>query len=703
MRGGGSSKRCNGRELPPVSPTGSSYPAAPSRRSAPPRGGSASSSSAPARLGRLTQVAEQPLHRALGLTDGEFDRICELLTRTPNHFELAVFSLLWSEHCGYKHSALLLKNLPSEGARVLQGPGENAGVIDLGGGEAVAFKVESHNHPSAVEPFQGAATGVGGILRDIIAMGARPVALLDGLRFGQPDWHFDRAVAGVGHYGNCTGVPNVGGEVVFDRAYGDNCLVNAMCVGLLPTERVLKAKATGPGNALVLFGATTGRDGIGGASVLASQELGEGDEDKRPSVQVGDPFTGKKLIEVSQELVERGLVVALQDCGAAGLASSLSEMAKGDAGVDVRLDRVPLREADMEPWEVMISESQERMVAVVRPELVEQVVEVCERWELHVATIGEVTTTGRLRALWEGEVVGDIEAALLTDECPRYEVETRPRELRPASRPTGLGDPNLRSRAWVYRPYDQLVGSRTVRRPGLDAAVLRLRPSLRGLAVSLDGPPVGERDPWRAGALAVLDAARNVACVGGRPLALTDCLNFGNPEKPEIAWELEQAIDGIAQAARALGIPVVSGNVSLYNETDGRAIPPTPVIGCVGLVDDVRRVPAGWRTGDAVMLVAAPDALDLEAEAALVELLWRAAPEVSLAHDVSDGGLEVALAEAAVWSGVGAEIDLPAEPLCGAAIVACAAGEIDGTRIGTVGGDQLLGRSLADLRAELAA
>jgi phosphoribosylformylglycinamidine synthase len=658
-----------------------------------------------ATLDRLTQVAEQPLHRALGLTDGELERIRELLGRDPNDFELAVFSLLWSEHCGYKHSALLLKRLPSAGARVLQGPGENAGVIDLGSGEAVAFKVESHNHPSAVEPFQGAATGVGGILRDIVAMGARPVALLDGLRFGAPDWHFDRAVAGVGHYGNCVGVATVGGEVVFDRAYAGNCLVNAMCVGLLPTERVLQAKATGPGNALVLFGATTGRDGIGGASVLASQELGEGADEKRPSVQVGDPFTGKKLIEVSQELVERGLVVALQDCGAAGLASSLSEMAADGAGIDVHLDRVPLREPDLEPWETMISESQERMVAVVRPELVPQVAEVCLRWELHVATIGEVTDAGRLRAFWHGDVVGDLEARLLTDECPRYRVETRPRPQHAPPLPEpALADPNLRSRAWVYRQYDQLVGSRTVRRPGLDAAVIRLRPSLRGLAISLDGPPVGERDPYRAGALAVLDAARNVACAGGEPLALTDCLNFGNPEKPEIAWELERAIAGIADAADALGVPVVSGNVSLYNETDGRAIPPTPVVGCVGLVQDVRLVPGRWRKGDAVLLATATDALDLATEAALVKLLARVAPQVSLAHDVSDGGLAVALAEAALWSGIGADVELPEEPLGGAAVVACdPAHEPDGfRRIGTVGGTRLLGRELADLRAEWA-
>jgi len=434
----------------------------------------------------LGSIAEQPLHRALGLTDGELDRIVALLGREPNHFELAVFSLLWSEHCGYKHSALLLQRLPSDGPRVLQGPGENAGVLDLGEGLAVAFKVESHNHPSAVEPFQGAATGVGGILRDIAAMGARPVALLDGLRFGAPDLHFSRAVGGIGHYGNCVGVPTVGGEVVFDDAYASNCLVNAMCVGLLPRERLTRAKATGAGSLVVLYGATTGRDGIGGASVLASAELGEDDADKRPSVQVGDPFTGKKLIEVSVELVERGLVESLQDCGAAGLASSLSEMA-ADFGLDVHLDRVPLREEGMEPWEIMISESQERMVAIVAPARLPEVQEVCARWELHHAVIGEVTGTGELRALYEDEVVGAIPARLLTDECPRYVVEQEARglsvELPLPDLPSTadvlldlLASPNLRSREFVYRRYDQLVQSRTVRRPGLDAAVLLLRP-----------------------------------------------------------------------------------------------------------------------------------------------------------------------------------------------------------------------------------
>jgi len=632
----------------------------------------------------LTQVApEQPLHRALGLTDGELERIRELLDRDPNDFELAVFSLLWSEHCGYKHSALLLKRLPSQGQRVLQGPGENAGVIDLGEGEAVAFKVESHNHPSAVEPFQGAATGVGGILRDIVAMGARPIALLDGLRFADSGWQFRRAVSGIGAYGNSVGVPNVGGEAVFDEAYRGNCLVNAMCVGLLPADRVTRARATAIGAHVVLFGATTGRDGIGGASVLASAELGEEDADKRPSVQVGDPFTGKKLIESSLELVEGGLVESLQDCGAAGLASALAEMARDGAGIDVHLDRVPLRESNLEPWEIMISESQERMVAVVRPQMLDAVRQVCAKWELPCTAIGDVTDTGELRAYFDDDSVGAIPAAFLTEECPRYEVERKPHSLVHVEPDAE----NRRPKAWIYEQYDQLVGSRTVRRPGLDAAVLRLRPSLRGLAVSLQGPPPGERDPFRAGLLAVLGSARNVACAGAEPLALTDCLNFGNPEKPEIAWELEQAIEGIAQAATALGIPVVSGNVSLYNDTDGRSIPPTPVVGCVGLVPDVRFVPHAWREGDIVVVATAPGELDLAAEAALIRYVWKAAPVLTLAHDVSDGGIEEALREASEWSGVEASVDVPATASGGQVLLACAPDDV--RRLGTRGIQQI--------------
>ncbi len=1100
----------------------------------------------------MTQVApEQPLHRALGLTDGELDRIRELLGRDPNDFELAVFSLLWSEHCGYKHSALLLKRLPSRGKRVLQGPGENAGVIDVGEGEAVAFKVESHNHPSAVEPFQGAATGVGGILRDIVAMGARPIAILDGLRFADSGWQFRRAVAGIGHYGNClagdetivyrnsgtvrattirelveergaegeswmtsppkpfqvlsfdpdrgaaewrdvarvfkrkarkliriqtslgrsltvtpdhpvvivehgnfverpasailkgdripvidnlpdrkpppafdlidlirepaavtlpgfwspskefraslravlrradarhywlkrrelpveafraveehlgvprsslrvrlagprstplpavllmdkrfarligyylsegccskngttskivwtfgrnrrdteclgdiirilneldirrsvevrrstvaitissrllarlltdvlgcgarsrdkripsvlmqapldlqrellkgifrgdgsftfprrgsrvrvshlttsralheqlllilhglgifpschvqhtrtgtirgrvvesrvayaleiyghsavaeaaswfdqrdafsmlvesepsrdspfaaprvrrergfatlgvrnvteteaevsvydlevpgthlfvtsggiithncVGIPTVGGEAVFDEAYRDNCLVNAMCVGLLPADRVTRARATAIGAHVVLYGATTGRDGIGGASVLASAELGEDDPDKRPSVQIGDPFTGKKLIEASLELVEGGLVESLQDCGAAGLASALAEMARDGAGIDLQLDRVPLRETGMEPWEIMISESQERMVAVVRPQMLSAVQRVCAKWELGCTSIGDVTDTGELRAYFEDEPVGAIPAAFLTEECPRYEVAREPQETTNAP----VSEHNSLPKAWIYEQYDQLCGSRTVRRPGLDAAVLRLRPSLRGLAVSLQGPPPGERDPFLAGLLAVLGAARNVACAGGEPLALTDCLNFGNPEKPEIGWELEQAIEAIAQAAEALAVPIVSGNVSLYNDTDGRSIPPTPVVGCVGLVPDVRFVPGAWRKGDVVLVATAPGELDLAAEAALVRYIWKAASVLTLAHDVSDGDIEEAAREAAEFSGAEAELELPEPAPGGQVLLACAPDDLE--RLGTKG------------------
>ncbi len=628
---------------------------------------------------------------------------------------------------------------------MLQGPGENAGVIDLGDGLAVSFKAESHNHPSAVEPFQGAATGVGGILRDIIAMGARPVALLDALRFGAPDHRFSEAVGGIGHYGNCVGVPTVGGEVVFDDVYASNCLVNAMCVGLLPVERLTRAKATGAGSLLVLYGATTGRDGIGGASVLASQELGEESRDKRPSVQVGDPFTGKRLIEISVELVERGLVESLQDCGAAGLASSLSEMA-ADYGIDVHLDRVPQREEDMEPWEVMISESQERMVAIVAPERLAEVEAVIDRWELHRAVIGEVTSSGELRALWDGEVVGSVPARHLTEDCPRYVVEQAPREAQPEVPVEGappaprallelLGSDALRSRAFVYRRYDQLVQSRTVRRPGLDAAVLRLRPSYRGLALTLDGTGrIGSLDPFTGGALAILEAARNVACAGGEPLGFTDCLNFGNPEKPEVAWELAQSIEGMAQACEALGLPIVSGNVSLYNDTEGSSIHPTPTVGCVGLVRDVRRVPGAWQEGDAILLAAAgtpalpgseyqarfgsvsgcPAALDLTAEAGLIELVGRMAERCSLAHDVADGGLAVALAEAAIHSGIGARLDLAEDAAtlfgegAGQVILALPAdqvevdplgSDVDVRRIGEVGGDTILGVPVSDLRA----
>jgi phosphoribosylformylglycinamidine synthase subunit PurL len=646
----------------------------------------------------LNAVTPQPLHRALGLTDGELGRIQELLERDPNDFELAVYSLLWSEHCGYKHSKLLLRRFPTSGARVLQGPGENAGVIDVGDGLAVALKVESHNHPSAVEPFQGAATGVGGILRDIFAMGARPIAILDSLRFGELDDDlqrrlFSQVVAGVGHYGNCVGVANLGGEVYFEPPYERNCLVNAMCVGLLPAERLTSARATGVGNLLVLYGSRTGRDGIGGASVLASQGFDEASADKRPSVQIGDPFMGKKLIECTLELLDRGMLASLQDLGAAGLASSTSEMAAGGGvGLDVDLSKVPLREADMEPFEIMISESQERMAAIVERSMVESVFEVCARWEVDATVIGEVTDSGTLRCLHGGRVVGEIPVETLVDGAPRYQVE-RTRPARLVDEPLAfaavddvagglralLASPNIASRRWIYQQYDQLVGSGTAIRPGGDAGVVRLTPSRRAIAVSLDGN--GRRtslDPRRGGMSAVCEAARNVACTGARPAAVTNCLNFGNPETGEVGYELAEAIEGMSLACEALGLPVVSGNVSLYNEHFGSPIHPTPVVGAVGVLDDAElAVPAGFAdAGDVVLLAGdGPSALDgseyqkrvlgavagripepdLVNERLLHEFLARAAERRLLrsAHDVADGGLAVALAESAIMGGTG--------------------------------------------------
>ena len=650
----------------------------------------------------MNAVSPQPLHRALGLTDGELDRIHEQLGRDPNDFELAVYSLLWSEHCGYKHSKPLLRRFPTSGERVLQGPGENAGVIDVGDGLAVALKVESHNHPSAVEPFQGAATGVGGILRDIFAMGARPIAILDSLRFGELDDDRQRhlfagVVSGVGHYGNCVGVANLGGEVEFDDAYEHNCLVNAMCVGLLDAGRLTTARASGVGNLLVLYGSRTGRDGIGGASVLASQGFDESSSDKRPSVQIGDPFMGKKLIECTLELLDRGLLASLQDLGAAGLASSTSEMAaRGGVGLDVDLSRVPLRESDMQPFEIMISESQERMAAVVEPGSLDRVVEVCSRWEVDATVIGEVAGHGMLRAFFDGEMVGDMPVETLVDGAPQYQVPRErparladaPRSFAPAADPDAalralLGSPAAGSRRWVHRQYDQLVGSGTAVRPGGDAGVVRLTPSRRAIAISLDGN--GRRtslDPRRGGMSAVCEAARNVACTGARPAAVTNCLNFGNPETGEVGFELAEAIEGMALACEALDLPVVSGNVSLYNEHFGRPIHPTPVVGVVGVLDDAElAVPAGFRgEGDVVLLAGGgrraldgslyqklvlgevggriPDP-DLRNERQLHEFLAAAAEARLLrsAHDVAGGGLAFALAEAAIFGAVGVRRD----------------------------------------------
>ncbi len=641
----------------------------------------------------------QPLHRQLGLTDWENDRIPELLGREPTGPELVMFSLMWSEHCSYKHSKPLLRGFPTDGPSVLQGPGENAGAIDIGDGLAVTFKIESHNHPSAVEPFEGAATGVGGIIRDILAMGAKPIALLDSLRFGSLEsnrsrYLFRRAVEGIGHYGNCIGIPTVGGEVGFDPVYEDSCLVNAMCVGIVPSDRILRAAAEGVGNRLILFGNRTGKDGIGGASVLASAEFSH-DDDKRPSVQVSDPFTERKLMDCCQALAESGLLVALQDLGAAGLTSSASEMAsKGGVGLRIDLDRVPLREEGMAPAEILVSESQERMLAVATPENTDAVIRLCEEFDLDATDIGEVTEGDALVAVHGGEVVVDIPARLLADDAPVYEVPqnpaSSPQPIDPTTVPQPadlaaawcdlLARPSIASKRWVYEQYDHLVGANTVVRPGGDAAVVRVPGRATGLALTTD---CAERhcqaDPRGGGAAGVLEAARNVACVGATPSAITNCLNFPNPEKGHTGWRLAQAIAGMADACLALGTPVVSGNVSLYNESADRMIFPTPVVGMVGLMDDASATTghAFVAAGDVVLLAGSgeprldaseylgtadglPDAPDIAAEVALCRFVADAVRRgaVRSAHDISQGGLAVSLAESAVAGAIGATIRL---------------------------------------------
>jgi phosphoribosylformylglycinamidine synthase subunit PurL len=655
---------------------------------------------------------------ALGLTEHEYELVCEKQGGPPNVLELAMYSLLWSEHCAYKHSKKLLRTLPTDGPHVVMGPGENAGAVDVGGGLACAFKVESHNHPSAVEPFQGAATGVGGILRDIFAIGARPIAVLDSLRFGEPTgaggrrsrYLLDGAVAGIGHYGNSIGVPTVGGEVYFEGPYEHNCLVNAMALGLAERERLVRSAAAGEGNLLVLFGAATGRDGIGGASVLASAELtGEdtatgatGGSGKRPTVQVGDPFEEKKLLECSLELLERGLLVSLQDLGAAGLTSSAAEMAsKGDVGIEIDVARVPLREGDMESFEVMVSESQERMLCVVEPGNVDAVLALCEKWEVGGAVIGTVTDSGRVRVRAGEELVGDMPVRALVDECPLYDVHPRKPEqpiyaASPATLAAGgspreallalLSAPNVASRRALFEQYDAIVQSRTVRRPEqADAAVLALADG-SALAVSIDcnGRRVAA-DPYRGTVEAVLECASNLACAGAEPLGTTNNLNFGNPEKPHIAWQLTEAVRGLGDACRALQAPIVGGNVSLYNEGATGPIYPTPVIGMVGQMPDARRAGrlAFARAGDEIALAgpfapslaaselaklrgeALPDGLpgaDIDAvraaQAAIRDAVRSGA--LSSAHDVAEGGLAVALAECCIAGELGAQVELDA-------------------------------------------
>ncbi len=661
---------------------------------------------------------------ALGLTREEYELVCEKQGGPPNQVELAMYSLLWSEHCAYKHSKKLLRTLPTEGPAVVMGPGENAGAVDVGGGLACAFKVESHNHPSAVEPFQGAATGVGGILRDIFAIGARPIAVLDSLRFGEPQgeggtrtrYLLDGAVSGIGHYGNSIGVPTVGGEVYFEGPYEHNCLVNAMALGLAERDALVRSAAAGTGNVLVLFGAATGRDGIGGASVLASAELDAGDTGaggdsaKRPTVQVGDPFEEKKLLECSLELLARGLLVSLQDLGAAGLTSSAAEMAsKGEVGIEIDVERVPLREADMEPFEVMVSESQERMLCVVEPDRLQAVLALCEKWEVEGAAIGTVTDTGRVHVTAGGELVGDMPVRALVDDCPLYDLQPQ-KPAQPVYEPPArsaalaaeatieqtllalLGSPNIASRRPLFEQYDAIVQSRTVRRPEqADAAVLALPADEQGvqraLAVSIDcnGRRVAA-DPYRGAIESVLECAANLACVGAEPLGTTNNLNFGNPEKPHIAWQLTEAVRGLGEACRALQAPIVGGNVSLYNEGATGPIYPTPVIGMVGLLPDARRAGRlGFaRAGEEVALVgpfapslqaselaklrgeALPDGLaeiDVEAVREAQAAVREAVRDGSLssAHDVAEGGLAVALAECCLAGGLGAEVALDAD------------------------------------------
>jgi len=644
------------------------------------------------------------------LTAEEYDRITAMLGRAPTFPELGIFSALWSEHCSYKHSKPVLKTLPTTGRQVVQGPGENAGVLRLPGGWAVAFKIESHNHPSAVEPYQGAATGAGGILRDVFTMGARPVALLNSLRFGSLDdarnrYLFAGVVRGIGDYGNCVGVPTLGGEVDFAAGYAGNPLVNAMCVGVLKEKDLIKAAAQGVGNVLLAVGSRTGRDGIHGAS-FASEELTQESERRRPQVQVGDPFTEKLLLEASLELIASGHIVAIQDMGAAGLTSSSAEMAaRGGVGVEIDLSQVPTREPDMTPYEILLSESQERMLVVAKADRVKEVQAIAAKWELDATPIGRVTDDGMYRCLWQGKVVVEIPGRQLVEDCPIYYPDAKedpkvselrkstPRAARsytPSEALLALLDsPSVASKKWVFEQYDSTVQASTVIPPGGDAGVLRVRHEDFGIAVKTDCNSRHVRlDPYEGGKATVAESARNVACTGARPLGITDCLNFGNPERPEVFYQFREACRGIADACRALNTPVTGGNVSFYNESPTGAVDPTPVVGMIGLLSRAdRAVPSHARNaGDVVFVLGEtraelggsaywetcldflggqPPLVDLETERHLIELLVTGAERglFRSAHDCSHGGLAVALAEVAMGGpyqerGFGLDIDL---------------------------------------------
>jgi phosphoribosylformylglycinamidine synthase len=705
-----------------------------------------------------------------GLAPDEYDRILKALGREPNLVELGIFSVMWSEHCSYKSSRVHLKKLPTEAPWVICGPGENAGVIDIGDGDAAIFKMESHNHPSYIEPYQGAATGVGGILRDVFTMGARPVANMNALRFGRPDHPKTRhlvagVVAGIGGYGNCVGVPTVGGEVNFDAAYDGNILVNAMTVGIAKTDKIFYSAATGIGNPIVYVGSKTGRDGIHGAT-MASADFGEDSEEKRPTVQVGDPFTEKLLIEACLELMATDAIVAIQDMGAAGLTSSSVEMAsKGGAGIRLDMNKVPCREEGMTPYEMMLSESQERMLMVLKPGREAEAEAIFRKWELDFAVIGEVTDTGHMVLEFNGEVVCDIPLGPLADEAPCYE---RPYAIPKAPKPLTdipesadiaadllklLASPNLASRRWIYQQYDQSVGADTVQRPGGDSAVVRVHGSKKALAITTDCTPrYCYADPYEGGKQAVAEAYRNLCAVGAKPLAITNCLNFGNPQRPEIMGQFVGCVEGMAEACRALDFPVVSGNVSLYNETkneDGSslAILPTPAMGGVGLLADWEKsATIGFKSeGEVLVLLGhstghigqslwlevchgrrdgGPPAVDLAVERRLGELLRKLIGDrlATAVHDISDGGALVAIAEMALAGGIGVEISLPNVPNPAAVlfgedqgralvttddpdsmIAAATAANIFAAPIGRTGGNSVSGpgfsASLADLRA----
>ncbi|MFC0213393.1 phosphoribosylformylglycinamidine synthase subunit PurL [Paenibacillus chartarius] len=655
------------------------------------------------------QIAEQKLYKQMGVTDDEYAKICGFLGRKPNYVEIGVFSVMWSEHCSYKNSKPVLRRFPTSGPRVLMGPGEGAGVVDIGDNQAVVFKIESHNHPSAIEPYQGAATGVGGIIRDIFSMGARPVALLNSLRFGRLEndrvrYLFEHVVSGIAGYGNCIGIPTVAGEVMFDESYEGNPLVNAMCVGLINHDQIQKGVAKGVGNPVFYVGPATGRDGIHGAT-FASEELTEESESKRPAVQVGDPFMEKLVMESCLELIASGIVLGIQDMGAAGLTCSSAEMAsKAGNGIELYLDEVPQREIGMTPYEMMLSESQERMLFVVSPENEAKARAIFEKWGVICAKVGKVTDDGRLKLFHKGELVGDMPVGALVDECPVYNKPSREpayyaengavdtlryaevTDLTDALKKV-LASPTVASKEWVYNQYDSMVRTETFVRPGSDAAVVGVPGTRKALAMTTDcnGRYV-YLDPEVGGRIAVSEAARNIVCSGGLPLAVTDNLNFGSPEKPEIFWQLEKAVDGMAEACRELDTPVIGGNVSLYNENAKGAIYPTPVIGMVGLVEDVDHITTqGFKAeGDVVLLLGEtkaelggsefqyvvhgvtegrPPVLDLAVERKLQQAVLEAIRGglVASAHDLSEGGLAVALAESCISGGIGATVAVDSE------------------------------------------